>query len=354
MNQIIWGNEIRYWIIAIATIIGGFLIFKLVITLVEKRLKKISQKTKNKVDNFIWILFDQTKIIFLLILSIFIGSKWLNLPPNVNQGINVATIIILWVQAGYWLSHIFTYWLRSKDTNLEEGEEKTTINAITLVGKVIIWSLVFVLAIDNIPNVDITALIASLGVGGIAVGLALQNILSDLFSSLTIALDKPFVIGDFISIGDFSGSVEKIGLKSTRVRAITGEEVVFSNSDLLSGRLRNYKTMNRRRVILNFGVTYDTPVEKLKIIPDIIQKVVEPKNKVTFERAHLSQLGDFSITFQLVYVVESSDFNLHMDLQQEILTEILDQFTKNNIDFAFPTQSILLENGNTQSDKNLE
>jgi len=189
-------------------------------------------------------------------------------------------------------------------------------------------------------GVDITALIAGLGIGGIAVALALQNVLGDLFASLSIVLDKPFVIGDFIIVDDLLGTVEHIGLKTTRVRSLFGEQLVFSNSDLLNSRIRNYKRMHERRIVFSLGVTYQTPYEKLAAIPDIIREIIELQEQVRFDRAHFKEYGDFALEFEIVYYMLVPDYNAYMDTQQAINLALYERFEKEGISFAYPTQTL--------------
>jgi small-conductance mechanosensitive channel len=211
-----------------------------------------------------------------------------------------------------------------------------------LFAKVVVWTVVILLVLENIPGIHITALIASLGIGGIAIGLALQKILGDLFASLTISIDQPFVEGDPITVDQFSGQVEHIGLKSTRIRSGTGELLVFSNSDLLNSRIRNYKSMDHRLVVFTLNITYDTPYKKLQKIPKILKGIVETQPKVTFNRAHFKGYDPSALAYEVVYTVNTADFNLYMDIQQEINLEIFRRFHEDGINFAYPTQTILL------------
>jgi small-conductance mechanosensitive channel len=198
------------------------------------------------------------------------------------------------------------------------------------------------LALDNIPGIEVDALIASLGIGGIAVALAAQNILGDLFASLSIVLDQPFVIGDSITVGEYVGTVEHIGLKSTRVRSLTGEQLIFSNSDLLNSRIRNYGRMEERRVSFTLGVTCQTPYEKLVEIPGMIQEIIAAQPQTRFGRAHFKAYGDFSLNFEIVYCMLTSDYDVFMDIQQGINLEILRRFAEEGIELAYPTQTVFV------------
>jgi small-conductance mechanosensitive channel len=208
--------------------------------------------------------------------------------------------------------------------------------------KVVLWAAVVLIALDNL-GVHITTLVAGLGVGGIAVALAVQNILGDLFSSVTIILDKPFVIGDFIIVGDFLGSVEHIGLKTTRVRSLSGEQLVFANSDLLKSRIRNFKQMTERRIVFAFGVIYQTAADKLAAIPGLVREIVEAQPQARFDRAHFKAFGGSSLDFEVVYWVTNPDYNLYMDIQQAINLGLFRRFAAEGIEFAYPTQTLYVE-----------
>ncbi|PIX14798.1 MAG: mechanosensitive ion channel protein MscS, partial [Elusimicrobia bacterium CG_4_8_14_3_um_filter_50_9] len=195
--------------------------------------------------------------------------------------------------------------------------------------------------LDNI-GIKISAVIAGLGIGGIAIALAAQAVLGDLFSYFSIFFDRPFEVGDFIIIGEFMGTVEYIGMKTTRIRSLGGEQMIFSNSDLTNSRVKNYKRMTQRRVVFKLGVTYQTSVEKLKIIPDIVKKAVEDAGNTVFDRSHFLSFGDFSLNFESVYYVKSGDYNQYMDAQQKINLALKKEFEERMIDFAYPTQLVYI------------
>jgi small-conductance mechanosensitive channel len=205
-----------------------------------------------------------------------------------------------------------------------------------------VWSVVLLLVLDNM-GINITALVAGLGVGGIAVALAVQSILGDLFASLSIVLDKPFVVGDFLIIDDYMGSVEHVGLKTTRLRSLTGEQLVLSNTDLLSSRIRNYGRMQERRALFTLGVTYQTPRDKLRQIPEIIREAIEASEKTRFDRSHFKSYGAYSLDFETVYYVLEPDYALYMDIQQAVNLAIHERFEAEGIEFAFPTQTLFVE-----------
>jgi small-conductance mechanosensitive channel len=208
-------------------------------------------------------------------------------------------------------------------------------------GRLATWVVVLLLGLDNL-GIDVTALVAGLGVTGIAVALAVQNILGDLFASLSIVLDKPFVIGDFLAVGDMMGSVEYVGLKTTRLRSLSGEQLVFSNSDLLGSRIRNFGRMAERRALFTIGVTYQTPREKLERIPQMIREAVEAQPQTRFDRSHFARYGDSAITFETVYYVTVPEYPVYMDIQQAINLRIHEAFEREGIEFAYPTQTVFL------------
>jgi small-conductance mechanosensitive channel len=224
-----------------------------------------------------------------------------------------------------------------------EGEQAalSTLAGLRWLALGICYALIVLLALQNL-GVDVTALVAGLGIGGIAVALAVQNILGDLFASLTIALDKPFVGGDFIIVGSDMGTVEHVGLKTTRVRSLWGEQLVFGNADLLSSRIRNFKRMNQRRVVFGFGVVYQTPPDIVEAIPGIVRECIEAGPGVKFDRCHFYRFGASSLDFEAVYYVNTPDYNTHMDVQQGIHLAIARRFRERGIAFAFPTQTVHL------------
>jgi small-conductance mechanosensitive channel len=216
-----------------------------------------------------------------------------------------------------------------------------TLSIIGVVVRAVIWAVVLLLTLDNL-GVDITALVAGLGIGGIAVALAVQNVLGDLLASLSIALDKPFVVGDFLIVGEFMGSVEYIGIKSTRLRSLSGEQIVMSNADLLGSRVRNYGRMQERRVVFAVGVTYETPREMVEAIPGMIREIVQAQDNIRFDRCHFAKFGPASLDYEAVYYVLSADYNQYMDTQQRINLRIFEAFALRGIEFAYPTQKIWL------------
>lgn len=254
--------------------------------------------------------------------------------------LKIVTIVFFW-QAGLWASTAAVAWLdhRRRSTIEEDKAAAGSIGIIRFVVRMLIWAMVLLLTLDNL-GVDITALVAGLGIGGIAVALALQNVLGDLLASLSIALDQPFVLGDFVIVGEHMGTIEYIGIKSTRLRSLTGEQIVMSNADLLASRLRNYGRMRERRVQFALGVTYETPLEKLREIVPLIRRILEKRDGVRFDRAHFAKYGPYSLDFEVVYYVLSPDFGRYMDIQQDVNFQIHEAFEALGVEFAYPTQTL--------------
>ncbi len=205
--------------------------------------------------------------------------------------------------------------------------------------RVLLWVILLLAVLANM-GVNITAFVASLGVGGVAVALAVQSILSDLFASLSIGLDKPFEVGDFVVFDPIAGTIERIGLKTTRIRALSGEQVVCSNTELLKNTIHNYKRMNERRIVFAFGLTYDAAPEKLKAVPEIVRAAVEAAGNARFDRAHFKAFGESSLDFEVVYIVMSPEFNVYMDIQQSINLFLMTEFSALGVEFAFPTRTL--------------
>ena len=280
---------------------------------------------------------------FLILVALYVASRLLAPTRWTDMIIPRVATIGLVIQLGLWATAGLAMFLtlrRARQLAADPG----TVAAMDLVGfllRLVVWTAVLLVLLDNL-GVNVTTLIAGLGVGGVAVALAAQNILGDLFSSLSIVLDKPFVVGDFIIIGEYLGSVEHVGLKTTRVRSLSGEQLVFSNTDLLTSRIRNYGRMFERRVVSSLGVTYQTPAAKVRRIPAIIREIVEGQSKVRFDRAHFQTFGESALVFEYVYYVLTPDYNHYMDVQQNVNLALLERLAAEGVEFAYPTQTVFV------------
>lgn len=346
LETVVLGNPIETWAFAFGATVLGFVLLRVVALRGFRRLLKAASTEKHYWDDVFLAALNATKPGLLFLVAAFAGSVVVSLPSAVGQAVQSVAIVALLMQAGLWADGGLSRWLdiRSAERAAVDPAEVMTVNIIGVMAKLVLWSVLLLLALENF-GIDVTALVAGLGIGGIAVALAAQNILGDLFASLSIVLDKPFVLGDFVTVDDYLGSVEAIGLKTTRIRSLSGEQVVFSNTDLLSSRIRNYGRMYERRVVLNIGVTYQTPHGTLVEIPSIIREAVESQGgeRVRFDRAHLAEYGDSAILYEAVYIIEEADYGVHMDIKQDVFLHIHEVFEARGIDFAYPTQTVFIE-----------
>lgn len=340
----LFGTSLQMWLLLSITWIGLSLLLIGARNVLGRRYTKFTGRTRFVVDTMVAKTLQKTKTLFLIVLALWIGAQVLQMPPSIRRVLNHILLLALLLQIGLWGGTFITLYVQSYQEERYEIDASTvtSVQALGFIGHLLLWSVLLLVALDNF-GVDITALIAGLGIGGIAVALALQNVLSDLFASLSIVLDKPFVVGDFLIIDDYLGTVENIGLKTTRLRSLSGEQLVFSNSDLLNSRIRNYKKMQERRAVFTVGVTYQTPHQKLQMIPNLLQEAVESQDPVRFDRAHFKEFGDSALIFEVVYFVLEPDYNLYMDVQQGINLRIVEQFEKHEIEIAYPTRSVFVE-----------
>jgi len=337
-------NPIWKWFLTLAIILFVGVVLRLLLRLILRRLRKFASRTEGRFDDLVVEILAKTKVLLILVVSLYAGSLILVLPEAADRVLQAMFVVALLLQAGFWGDGIVSFWIRrTTHRRLEtDAASATSLSAFSFIAKAAIWSVVLLVALDNL-GVNINGLITGLGISGIAVALAVQNILKDLFSSLSIIVDKPFVIGDFIIVGDLMGTVERIGLKTTRVHSLSGEQIVFSNSDLLESRVRNYKKMFERRVAFKIGIVYETPPEAVEAIPELVRGIIEDLPGLRFDRCHFKAFGDFSLDFETVYYVLNADYNVYMDRQQAINLAILHAFAERGIDFAYPTQTLKVE-----------
>ncbi|HUG89458.1 MAG TPA: mechanosensitive ion channel family protein [Planctomycetaceae bacterium] len=344
LEQEIYGNTVRQWLIALGVFVAAAIVFRLIKAIIARRAARRAERTQTGWADAGVRTLDATKLWFLFVLALYCASLALVLPEKARTVVRSVTVIASLVQAAVWGTALITYSLTGYVQRRMETDAAavTTVSALGFVGKLVLYAVVLLLILENL-GVDVTALIAGLGVGGIAVALAAQNILGDLFASLSIVLDKPFVLGDFIVVGDLMGTVERIGLKTTRLRSLSGEQLVFSNNDLLSSRIRNFKRMFERRIVFSIGVVYQTPRDKLAAIPGMIRAIVESQANTRFDRSHFKEFGASALNFETVYFVTRPDFGVSMDIQQAINLAIFDRFAAEQIEFAYPTQTVYVD-----------
>jgi len=329
-------NQISDYAIAVAIVIVGFVAIQIFKVILTKSLKRWATQRSTPVDNTLIRLVEKAIVPLLQIGVVYVAIANLTLHPILAQTVRVVAVFAATFIAIQLLSHIAEYLLRLYLLRQDNPNLEQSLDAFGPAIRVILWAIGIIFLLDNL-GFNISAIVASLGIGGVAIALASQGLLQDLFSYFSILFDRPFEIGDFIIVGDFAGTVKDIGIKTTRLESLSGEEVVFPNTDLTGSRLQNFKKMQQRRIAFKIGVVYETPLEQVEAIPDIIKEIVSNIEGTSFDRAHFSEYGDFSLNFEIVYFVVNSDFALYMDIQQKINLALFKEFADRRIEFAYPT-----------------
>jgi small-conductance mechanosensitive channel len=338
-------GTVMQWLTAIGLTVVIVLAARLAKPILVRRLEALSKRTRLSIDDALVHALDSTRLWLVAIIAASVGSQPLDLPSRAQQIVDGAAAVALFLQIGLWLADLLKFWLDRSEQKARAASPgaATSLAAVGFVGRIVLWSVIALLALDNL-GINVTTLIAGLGIGGIAVALAVQNVLGDLFASLSIVIDKPFVVGDFIIVDDYMGTVEHVGLKTTRIRSLGGEQIIFSNSDLLKSRTRNYKRMYERRIVFKFGVTYQAKPQQLEQIPPLVKRLVEKhQDKVRFERAHFFAFGESSLDFEVVFWVRSPDYNLYMDIQQAVNLALMRELDAMGVQFAYPTRTLFVE-----------
>lgn len=342
LQQSYFNNRIFDYLICLLLFLSGVIIVRIFERFILIRLKRWAQKTDTKVDDLV-LRITEKKLLPIFYIGIFyLSIQHLSISPPLLKIINAFGLLLLTIFAVRFLLTVIIYALeifwesKEKDTS-----KKFAFTMIYTVIRVVFWTIAVLIVLDNV-GVKISTLIAGLGIGGVAIALATQAILKDLFSYFIIFFDRPFEIGDFIIVGDYMGVVDHIGIKTTRLLSLGGEQIVFSNTDLTDSRVRNYKRMAKRRVVFKLGVIYQTTSQQLKEIPKVIEDIIENIKDTIFDRAHFSSYNDFSLDFEIVYYVVGNDYNKYMNIQQEINLKIKEEFEKRKIEFAYPTQTLFL------------
>lgn len=336
-------NRVLDYLICVGIFLVSVIVIKIFELIILKKIKKWAKKSVTTLDDFVVSVFEKVVAPFLYFGALYLSVQILALGTVVTKIINIVGIAVLTIVIVRIASALIAYGFEIYSRKTKQGSASdNSLKGILKVIRFVLWAGAVIFFLDNL-GFKISAVIAGLGIGGVAIALAAQAVLQDLFSYFSILFDRPFEIGDFIIVGDLLGTIEHIGIKTTRIRSLGGEQLVFSNSDLTNSRVRNYKRMQKRRVVFKLGVVYDTPLKSLKEIPQVIEEVIKSIKNTIFDRAHFSSYGDFNLVFEVVYYVLSSDYNKYMDIQQEINFLIKEEFEKRKIEFAFPTQTIHLE-----------
>lgn len=339
------GNGLQDYIFFLIVFLALAALLPFIAHKILAKLETISKKHQTEFNNsFIKSIADISTLFFVSI-ALYASTRHLIMPSLLSFLIKALFLFGIVYEAVKLAGALITFVLEKRlfQTKKEASENKQTSSALKLLIRIILWIIGLTLILSNL-GFDVTSLVASLGIGSLAVSLALQNILKDLFSSFSITIDKPFEEGDYIIIGDQEGEVKKIGLKTTRLQAVGGEELVVSNNELTNTRIRNYKKMKQRRVKFMFGITYETPVTKLKTIPKTIEKIIKAIKELEFHSAAFKEFGDFSLNFQVIYYIKDNDYKNYLRLQEKINLKIMEAFEKQKIEMAYPTQTVHLVN----------
>jgi len=323
--------------------LGVFILVTVVLIAVRRRYRRAIASAPDG-EHAVLDVTRRTKLVLILPIAVYIGSRLLTLDPDIRTVITDVASVSCILQVLFWLGGVIDVLIDQYRRRRVESDPGaiTMIRAFRFGAILLMWVLGLVAVLQNV-GVNVTAFITGLGIGGVAIALAVQNILGDIFASLSIVFDKPFEVGDLIAVGDDVGTVERIGLKTSRIRALSGEQLVYSNSDLLKHQIHNYRRMEQRRVVLRAGVTFQTPPETLERIPLLVRHVVEETPNVRFDRAHFAALGKASYEFEFVYYVLSPEYNVFMDAQQTVNLGIVRAFADHSIDLAFPTQALFVQ-----------
>lgn len=342
LAQEFYGNTVQHYVIALAIIVGGILLVRIFRNRLLNQIKKWTEKTETKLDDYIIRGIEKFGLPILVFVAIYSGLSYLTFSEKADKFIDNAMIVVITLYVIRLLSSFIRLALESFISKQEGGQEKLKqLNGIMLIVNAIIWAVGLLFLFDNL-GYNVTTIIAGLGIGGIAIALAAQNILGDLFNYFVIFFDRPFEVGDFITVDDKKGTVEHIGIKTTRLLSVNGEQLAFSNSDLTKSRIHNFKRMNRRRVVFSLAVVYNTKPEMLEGIPSLVEQIIRTQQLATFDRAHFATFGAYSLNFEVVYFIESSEYVDYMNVQQEINLKIFKAFAAEGIEFAYPTQTVVV------------
>lgn len=337
--------DLAPYVAATLVFFGLSILTKFVLVIALNRLKNLSTKTKTDIDDVIISALSGVSAWVYTLVSFYIALQFFVLPEVVDK---LLTAVVLFAVAWQAIEVLLCFIDYGATRFLEKDEDgdgvvdpnaATASHMVTLIARIVLWAFGIIFVLSNL-GIEVTSLIAGLGIGGIAVAFALQGVLSDLFASFSIYADKPFRIGDYIVLGTDSGTVEKIGIKSTRIRTLQGEELVVSNAELTTARVQNFKKMQERRISSQFGVTYDTPHDKVKEINGIVERIFEAIDGARLDRVHFTTFGDSALLFDVVFYIESAEYADYLDKQQQFNYELMDKFAELGIEFAYPTQMV--------------
>ena len=329
-------------LLALAASVATYGVIQVVLGLLTRRANTWAAQSSNSTAQALADMVAGTSRFLVLMVALLVGASLLDLPGRWESRLSQLWFVAVALQMGLWGMRAIGLGVRRYvDRHSSAGMTQVSASAMLLSWglRTLLWSVVMLAILSNV-GVNITAFVASLGVGGIAVALAMQNILGDLFASLAIAVDKPFEVGDFIAVGDITGTVQVIGLKTTRIRSLQGEQVVMSNTDLLKHTISNYRMMETRRIVFGFGVTFDATPEQAEAVPQVVRKIIEGLPQLKFDRAHFKAYGASALEYEVVYIVQDPAYGVYMDMQQAINLAMMREFKTLGVEFAFPTRTV--------------
>ncbi|MBV8854760.1 MAG: mechanosensitive ion channel family protein [Sinobacteraceae bacterium] len=339
------GNPVIDWVLAATIFLVTLTVLPLIRGVIGARKRRWTPEDRQQVHTAIELttqLVVRTSRLFLLVVALYLASRDLSFPPRIERILTIVIVTTFWMQVGLWAMSAVRFAVdlrRARSAGLDAALAGS-VDVILFSAGLIVWAMVLLLALDNL-GVQIKPLLAGLGIGGIAIALAVQTVLGDLLASMSIALDKPFGVGDFLTVGDYQGTVEHIGVKSTQLRSISGEQIIIANADIIKARVRNYGRMRERRTVFQFGVSYDTPPESLAAIPGEVRRIVEAQPDTRFDRCHFLAYGDTALQFELVFFVLKADFNTYADIQQNINLALLHKLRDMKVQLAAPTRAVV-------------
>ena len=344
LDTVWYANTIRQWLIALASLGIVYLVLSLVRRTMIRRLGAIAARSATRVDDLGIEMMRRTREYFLFAVALYAAARLLVLTEQARGALHLIMVAAALLQAGRWgnglIGFAVEHYLRRGGDATDPGT-KATVQAVGYAGRFVLWTVLLIMALAAF-GIDVTALVTGLGIGGIAIALAVQNILGDLFAALAIVLDKPFVVGETIHVDTIVGTVEHVGLKTTRLRSVNGEQIVISNADLLRSRIRNYKRMEHRRVVFNVDVTYDTPPDTVARLPGMIREVIERQPLTRFERSHFLTFAESALRLETVYWLLDADYTRYADTQHAINIELLRRFAAERVEFAFPSRTVIV------------
>ncbi|HET9424194.1 MAG TPA: mechanosensitive ion channel family protein [Gemmatimonadaceae bacterium] len=352
MNSIYFGNTVRAWLFAAGIAVVASLVLVLIQRLLVNRLGRLAERTDNDWDDAVVHLIRSTRPFFFAAMAIIAAMRGLVVPRSLGGPLHAVLELLILLQIGLWATGIVAFLVERSLAKRGETSDRIGVAAVRAIGvsvKVVAWIVIVLIAIQNVFDRNVTALVTGLGVGGIALALAVQNILGDLLAAVAIVFDRPFDVGDFIVVGEVKGTVEQIGLKTTRLRSLSGEQVILGNGELLKSRLHNFKRMYERRAAFSVDVTYDTPPDVVERIPGMVRAAIEAQSPVRFDRCHFASFAESALRIEAVYYVLNPEYNVFMDIQQRINLTLLRQFNAASIEFAFPTRTMITSTSGRES-----